>query len=148
MAMTTVHAAIGMGIVTIIPNPWVSIPLAFLSHTITDLYPEWYNQDKKYDSKEIAMGIIELLLMIFIGFVLFKENSWILWAGAVAANLIDLWDAIYYLITKGKRFWFCHPDGWFPIKVSTWQGFGMRALQTATLDSLFVMIILSLILMN
>jgi hypothetical protein len=153
MAMTTVHAAVGMAIVTIIPNPWISIPLAFLSHTLVDLYPEWYDQDKKYDSKEVAMGIIEILLMVFIGYVLFHEKSWVLWAGAVAANLIDLWDAIYVIVTSkgknilnGKCFWFCHPGGWFPFKVSTWQGFGMRALQTATLDFIFVVIILMLIL--
>lgn len=146
MAMTPIHAAVGMGIVTIIPNPWISIPVAFLSHVFVDLYPEWYNQDKKYDSKELLMGIIEVLLMVFVGFVLFRENSWILWCGAIAANLVDLWDA-FNVVFKRQRFWFCHPGGWFPVKVESWQSFGMKALQTAVLDSIFTTIILFLILM-
>jgi hypothetical protein len=147
MANTSMHATIGMAIAKIIPIPFISIPLAFLSHFIVDLYPEWYNKDNKIDTKEKIMGVIQILLMLFVAFVLFHEKSWVLWAGAIAANLVDLWEAIYGLFKKGKGFWFCHPDGWFPFKVNAWQEFGMRAMQTASLDAVFNSIILILIMM-
>lgn len=142
MAFTPLHTAVGIGITRIIPWPWVSIPVAFLSHVFVDLYPEWYNQDKRYDWKEIVMGIVELGLMVVLGYVLFREKSWVVWAGAIAANLIDLWDGIN-VVLKRNRFWFCHPGGWFPVKVPSWQGFGMTALQTAVLDIIFVCLIIS-----
>jgi hypothetical protein len=143
MAMTPMHMATGMAIVTIIPNPLISIPIAVLSHFLFDLYPEWYNKDDKLDKKEIAGGVIELLLGVSILIVLFTEANWLLWVGAVSANLIDLWEAIYFLITK-KKFWFCH-NGYFPVKVKTWQGFGMRALQSSFLDLGFISLIILLI---
>lgn len=144
MAFTPLHAVVGMAVVTAIPNPWVSIPVAFASHAVLDLYPEWYNQDHGYDTKEIVMVQIEVFLLFAIILVLIHERSWLLLAGAVAANLIDLWDEIYHRIT-GRYFWFCHPMGWFPLRVEHWQEFGMRPMQTALLDCLFVGLILGLI---
>lgn len=146
MAMTPLHAAIGIGIVTLIPNPFISLPLAFLSHFLVDLYPEWYNKDQKLDLKEIIMGVIEALLFFLICFVVYQKMDIFLVLGAFLANLPDVWDAIYPKFSKRKSFWFCHPEGWFPFKVQHWQEFGMRPLQTAALDSIFVVLICFLIL--
>ena len=144
MAMTPLHMATGMAIVTILPNPAISLPIAVLSHFLFDLYPEWYNKDDKLDKKEIVGGIIEFLLGLSLLAVLFMKTNWLLWVGAIAANIIDLWEAIYFLITK-KKFWFCH-HGFFPVKVDSWQGFGMRPLQSSFLDLGFISLMIFLIL--
>lgn len=142
MAFTPLHSAVGIGIARALPCPWISIPVSFLSHVFVDLYPEWYNQDKKYDWREIVMGVVELGLMGTLFYVLFREGSWVLWANVIAANFIDFWDAVNVFL-KRNRFWFCHPGGRFPVKVSSWQGFGMTALQTAVLDTIFIGLIIS-----
>jgi hypothetical protein len=116
-----------------------------LSHFFLDRYPKWYNKENQYGPKEIITIIVEILLMAFVGFVLFHQKNWFLWAGAISANLPDLWDAINVL-RKKQEFWFCHPNGWFPVKVIGWQGTSMTALQTATLDSIFIITILMLVL--
>lgn len=46
------HALVGAAIATKIPNPFISIPLAFLSHLLLDFIPHWnpglYTETKKY----------------------------------------------------------------------------------------------------
>jgi len=143
MANTTLHSAIGIAISKIIPIPFLSIPVSFISHAFVDLYPEWYSNEKKYGIKEVSMLVIEILLAIFILVYLIHAKSLILWIGAISANFMDIWDYVYFKL-KSKNFWFCHSGGSFPLKVSEWQGFGMRPLQTAVLDVIFVVIILCL----
>lgn len=147
MAMTPLHATIGIGIASIIPEPITAIIASFLSHFVADLYPEWWGWDpdkKEYNNQELAMGFIEFFLAICVIIFLYNHN-WVLSAAAIAANIPDLWEIIYKLIKRDwtKSFWFCH-GGYFPFRVSTWQGFGMRALQTSFLDAMFITIILIL----
>lgn len=153
MAFTPLHATIGITIAKIIPNPWVSLPVAFFSHIIVDLYPEWYPSVsgiknkwdfKSYGWKEFTLMIIQCFLVGFILSYLYKEQDWILLAGAVVANLMDVWDFLWEKITKDK-FWF-HHGGWFPFrKTFSWQGQGMRALQNVTLDAMFIILIITLL---
>ena len=46
------HAVLGAAIATKIPNPWLALPLAFLSHFPLDLIPHWnpslYTETKQY----------------------------------------------------------------------------------------------------
>jgi len=143
MGTIPLHTVLGIAIAKIIPNPWISLPLSFLSHTIIDLYPEWYDKKNKYDPREMFLASIESVLILFIMIVIIQENNWVLLLGAISANLIDLWDGINELLKK-KPFWFCHGGEW-PMKVDSWQGTGMRPIQTAFSDSIFVVIILLLI---
>jgi hypothetical protein len=39
--LETPHVAVGIAIATKIPNPWISIPLAFASHFVLDKIPHW-----------------------------------------------------------------------------------------------------------
>ena len=39
--LETPHAALGIAIATAIPNPLISLPLAFASHFILDMVPHW-----------------------------------------------------------------------------------------------------------
>ena len=143
MAMTTLHAAAGISITKMIPNPWISLPLSFISHALLDLYPEYYSDKqgpkwdlKKYDSKEWTLAIVQLLLFIGIIIYLIYMKNWKLFMGAILANIPDLWDFIYKNILKNKtEFWFFHPGGWFPFKLKRyWQEYKLGPLKTAALD--------------
>lgn len=151
MAMTSLHAAVGIGIVKTIPNPWVSLPTAFLSHILVDLYPEWYpaisgvkKEDKfnikAYGWKDYILIVSQILLLGVIGYYLIREKSWVMAAAVFLANLMDLWDFIWEKLFK-QKFWFVH-RGWFPFRRDfPWQGTGMRPLQNATLDAIFVLLL-------
>jgi len=152
MALSTLHAAIGISIVKIIPNPWISLPVAFFSHILVDLYPEWspsvsklksWFDFKNYTWKESLLVILQGLLTGWILYHLFQANL-IFFVGAFLANAIDLWDFLWEKIL-GDKFWF-HHGGFFPFrKTFSWQGKGMRPLNCAFLDAIFVSIILLLV---
>ena len=144
MAMTPTHLATGMAIGAIFSNPVISIPIAFLSHFVFDLYPEWGNEDKEVDKVDIATVAIEIALGLAAVNVLFLCHSWEMWVCAAAANFVDGWDFIYKKI-KGSKMWFCH-GGPFPVRVPSWCGMAMRPLQTAFLDFGYVGLLLALIL--
>lgn len=154
MAMNPLHAAVGMGIAKLIPIPWISLPLAFLSHILLDLYPEWTVGSsgvknrfswKEYGWKDKVLIITQVVLGLAVIGTLIVSKSWILLFAALLANLMDMWDGIYERITK-KTFWFVH-RGWFPFKLkSSWQGFAMKPLNNAVLDTIFVLLMLALIL--
>ena len=91
-----------MAIGIVFKNPFVSIPVAFLSHFLFDLYPEWGNSDKKIDDKDIATIAIEINLGITAVAVLFQCHRWELWICAIAANFVDAWDFVYKKI-KGYK---------------------------------------------
>ena len=153
MAFTPLHATVGITMAKIIPNPWISIPVAFFSHIIVDLYPEWTPavsgikskwDFEHYTWKEYTLMIIQCFLAGLIIAYLFKQGNWIIFAGAVSANFMDIWDFLWEKIWKDK-FWFVH-GGFFPFrKTFSWQGFGMRALQNVTLDALFIILIILLL---
>lgn len=50
--LETPHVALGLAIATAIPNPYISIPLAFTSHFILDMVPHWnphfYSETKNF----------------------------------------------------------------------------------------------------
>jgi hypothetical protein len=137
MAMTPTHVAVGMSIGLLVPNPAVSIPLAFVSHFLFDLYPEWGNSDKKVDRVDVACVLVEIFLGLYTVATLWTLGRWELWACAVAANLVDLCDFILERAV-GRKVWFCH-GGHFPLRVA-WPSLAMNPWQTALLDAGFVII--------
>jgi len=153
LAIPTLHAAVGMAIVKIIPNPVLALIASFFSHMVMDRYPDWSPSVsglksrwdfKNYTWKEWTFLITQILLSLWICYFLIKQQDWILFLGAFLATAMDLWDFIYAKIKKDK-FWINH-GGWFPFRKNfSWQGHGMTALQNATLDVSFIFIILNLI---
>lgn len=152
MAMNTLHAAIGIGIATIIKNPAISLPIALLSHMWMDFYPEWnfsvskIKKEDEYNLKAFKwdvklLFIIQLFLVVFIMGFLISQNNWVLWSAAFLANLMDLVEFIS-LKKWGKNFLFFH-GGNFPFKINFhWQYCSMLPVQNAFLDLTFVVIIL------
>lgn len=146
MANSALHASIGMAIAKLLPIWWLSLPLAFLSHFIMDLYPEASVHQYNYYKKENRFFVItQILLMIFVILIGILSHNIFIIIAAVLANLPDMWDAVN-VIAKRKKIWFCH-GGNFPVKVAfkDWQGFSMKPFQNALLDTIFVTLILLLI---
>lgn len=87
----TNHALTGAVIALAINEPWLAIPLAFLSHFAIDAIPHWdyaINRKRPYDSRFIEPHFFKLLsadlVLAFIMFVLlaviFPADKWLIWA--------------------------------------------------------------------
>ena len=73
--LETPHVVIGAAIATAIPNPLISIPLAFASHFILDKVPHWnphlnteLNKYGKVTKKSTRIVIADVLLALVLGF--------------------------------------------------------------------------------
>ena len=97
--LETPHALVGMAVVTLIPNPLISLPLAFISHFIVDMLPHW---NWKPDTRPLSLlGIIlDLILLEIIAVYLIARSSQpiILAAGSFFAILPDLLEAPYIFL--------------------------------------------------
>jgi hypothetical protein len=120
------HTAIAIGIYKIIPNPYISICLCFLSHIPADLFPE-SNQFEGLILGKCKLSVslaISFLVEGFCAYLVVKSlitnYSLVILICAIAVNLPDIWDFIYWKIYK-KNFWFFHWNGSFPFKVGKWQ---------------------------
>lgn len=65
--LETPHVAVGVAIATKIPNPFIAIPLAFLSHFVLDKIPHWnphlYTETKrmgKPSAKSTTIAIFDI----------------------------------------------------------------------------------------
>ena len=101
--LETPHVALGVAIAVAIPNPLISIPLAFASHFALDMVPHWNphinTEMKKYGKLSnptlfiIAVDLaLALLLTIFIG----KTNPYIYLASFMSI-LPDIAEGPYFL---------------------------------------------------
>lgn len=69
------HAVVGATIATKIPNPFIAIPAAFLSHFLLDVIPHWnphlYTEKKKFGrptAKSTRIVVIDVVLSLAAGF--------------------------------------------------------------------------------
>jgi len=72
--LETPHVAVGVAIATKFPNPWVSIPLALLSHVVLDKIPHWnphlYTETKKTghpSEKSTIIASVDIALSFIFG---------------------------------------------------------------------------------
>ena len=96
------HAMVGAAIVTLIPNPLISLPLALASHFITDYVPHWnphLNVEKqtlgRFKTESIILIVIDCLLAIILGtyIAVNSGNFWLVIAGcflAVAPDVVEI----------------------------------------------------------
>lgn len=101
------HAVVGAAIATLIPNPAVSLPIAFLSHFAGDKLPHWDVMTDKNKTKtqilfqstlDVLLGFA-LVSLIFIHF-LQVSNPAIIFLGAFAAQLPDWLELPYFIFHK------------------------------------------------
>lgn len=70
----TAHAIVGAAIATKIPNPFISIPLAFLSHFVCDKIPHWdvmTNRASKSKRQIFTQSLIDAILSLVLVSALF-----------------------------------------------------------------------------
>lgn len=104
----TAHALVSGAIVAAIPNPAISLPLAFISHFIMDLIPHWDFGTNWRSRSKVFTGLIAIADTI-IGFTvtyLFfsgKVATPLLLTAAAVGNLPDWLEAPYYIFFANQN---------------------------------------------
>lgn len=109
--LATSHALVGATLVRVIPDPRISLPLAFLSHFFLDRIPHW---DTATDIKSrplyqtCLLTVLDVLFGFFLVFLLFSSTSPVLlfW-GILAAQIVDWVESPYYFLN-----WQFPPFSW------------------------------------
>ncbi len=105
--VATTHAIVGASIAARIPNPYLAIPLAILSHFALDLTPHWdqgINWKEKSTRRRWAESIVDVLTGIALVSVLFgsRVDPLYLYGMMFMAQLPDWLEAPYlFLGLKG-----------------------------------------------
>ncbi len=101
--LETPHVAVGIAIAAAIPNPLISIPLAFMSHFILDMTPHW---NPHLNSETKRYGQLTNSTLLIIGFDLacaailtayIGRRDLIIYMASFAAILPDIVEGPYYL---------------------------------------------------
>jgi hypothetical protein len=127
--LETPHALVGAAIATKIPNPVVSLPLAFASHFVLDMVPHWnphlntelkkYGKVTKYSTIIVIADVtLSLVLGTFIATNFSTDSTHMvsIFLGAFAGVLPD--------VVEGPYFFF----NWKNKLVQTWLAF-QKSLQ-------------------
>ncbi len=101
--LETPHVALGVAIAVAIPNPLISIPLAFVSHFMLDIVPHWNphinTEMKKYGKLTnptfFIIGV-DLTLALILTIVVAKSNPYIYLASFMSI-LPDIAEGPYFL---------------------------------------------------
>ena len=103
----TGHAVIGTVIAASIPNPFIAIPIAVVSHIVADLFPHWdpgTNRTKKSHREFLSGGVIDVLASFIITFLLVififpQTNLFYAYIIVFAAQFFD-WASAPFLFFK------------------------------------------------
>lgn len=101
--LETPHVALGIAIAVAIPNPIISIPLAFASHFVLDMVPHWNphinTEMKKYGKLTnptfFIIGV-DLTLALILTIIVAKSNPYIYLASFMSI-LPDIAEGPYFL---------------------------------------------------
>jgi len=115
--LETPHVAVGAVIATIIPNPFLAIPLSFASHFILEKVPHWNphlnTETKKYGrptNKSIAIASADSMIALFLGLSLAERASgnpimaFTILGSCFAAVLPDLIEAPYFFLKNRSKY--------------------------------------------
>lgn len=111
--LETPHVALGAAIVAAIPNPLISIPLAFTSHFILDMTPHWNphlnTEIKKFGrltNSTLTIIGFDLACALILSGLMYKlggNNPYIL-LGAFAGILPDIVEGPYFLFGLKNKY--------------------------------------------
>lgn len=103
------HAVVGASIVTLVPDPIISLSLAFVSHFVGDKLPHWDVMTDKHKTKkqivlQSAADVITSFTLVGVIFVYLLKvaDPTLVFLGAFVAQLPD-WLELPYFLT-GKNF--------------------------------------------
>lgn len=123
--LETPHAILGATIATAIPNPTISLPLAFVSHFILDMVPHWnphinteINTYGKLTNRTFLIIGLDVVLALTTTILISKSNPYA-YIGSFLAILPDAVEAPYFI-------W-----GWKNKFLTIWMKF-QKAIQSDT----------------
>jgi hypothetical protein len=95
------HGMTGAVLALVIKQPALAVPLAFLSHFVTDMIPHFglgreNILNRKFTIILVADFIFSIFLMVVLA-VLFPAHLWLIWACMIAAASPDLMWAYHHL---------------------------------------------------
>lgn len=100
--LSTPHMLVGAAITQLVPDPALSIPLAVGSHFVFDAIPHWDGSAPKppFKSRQVLTAAFDYLLGLTVIYFLSLGNpqAVILFAGAIAATLPDIFQGILAII--------------------------------------------------
>ena len=95
--LNSVHVVAAAAVVTVVPNPAISIPLAFFSHFALDTIPHWnWSPGKTTAGKLASINDGMIALIIALSLALYLERSWVVLAAGVASMIPDIIQAPYH----------------------------------------------------
>lgn len=101
--LETPHVALGSAIAVAIPNPIISLPLAFASHFILDMVPHWnphinteMNKFGKLTKQTLTIISVDMIFAILLTVWLAKSNPYVYLASFLSI-LPDLAEGPYFL---------------------------------------------------
>ena len=100
------HGMTGAVIALTIKQPALAVPLSFISHYITDMFPHYGPPlsevlGRKFNIFHIVDFFFSLMLMAILG-ILFPSHIWIIWACMIAAAIPD---GIWWFYRKTVKKW-------------------------------------------
>src|SRR3989344_8131286 len=90
--LSTPHLLVGAAIVKIVPEPTISLPLAFLSHFVLDSIPHWDGSPKApFNTKTTVGVIIDYIVGLSLIFIATAglENQFLYFVGGFLGTLPD-----------------------------------------------------------
>lgn len=115
--LETPHVVVGAAIATKIPNPFISIPLAFASHFVLEKVPHWNphlnTEKKKYGkvtAKSTKIVIADVTLSLLLGgFIAYQvmpntAHAATILASSFAAALPDIIEGPYFFFDMKSKF--------------------------------------------
>ena len=115
--LETPHVAIGAAIATKIPNPFISIPLAFASHFVLEHIPHWnphiVSETKKYGrptKKSVMIIAVDVTLALVTGSLIAwqampdTKHAMTIMAASFASVLPDLIESPYFFLKMRTKF--------------------------------------------
>lgn len=115
--LETPHVAIGALIATKIPNPFIAIPLAFVSHFVFERVPHWnphinteLKTNGKISTKSLQIIIADSALALITGsYIAYRAlpnvgHAATIMAASFAAILPDLIEAPYFFLKYKNKF--------------------------------------------
>lgn len=115
--LETPHVAVGAAIASKIPNPFIAIPLAFLSHFVLEGVPHWnphiVSETKKYGSptsKSTAIIAIDVTFALLTGSLIAwralpnTNHAITIMAASFASVLPDLIEFPYFFMKARNKF--------------------------------------------
>lgn len=145
--LSTPHLLVGAAIVKTIPNPAVSLPLAFLSHFALDSVPHWDGSPKSpFSLKTTGWVIVDYLIgsSIVLLLTLGLENQILIIFGAFLGTLPDFILGLYrHLQISLERYSFIRIPNQFHMSIQRNIPFNPGLVVTAVTSLISILILLS-----